>query len=244
MNVDMINIYRQLFSLKPPKYQDGVCLEIVEDIYMLTDDNILYDNLFTLLEPKRCCIPYFLDGEDIIIGRAAGTVEAILFYDKKYKVHYTTLNLYEIILALFQYELELIELDQIIINEPVEVESIIDESNCQEYDLCWDSISKTKSDLTTKGKLEFEEGDCSSLAKELGNIQKSNESKLDDYGYSVFLPENERWFILREAAEELGYDMVVNHINRLIAANRKKKIRDNSSLFKLEHDLKKLRRYY
>lgn len=244
MNVNIINIYKQLFSLNPPNYENGKCLDVVDDIYLLLDEDVLCQNIFLSLEPKRCCIPYFLDEYSVTSNTIEGTVEAILFYDKKYKVHYTTSSLYEIILDSLQKEIHLKGLNFLLVRNPREVESIIDASNCHEYDLCWGYVDKENSDLEIKGKLEFEEGNCSELKEDYLAHEPYPDTELHRFGYAVDLPEDERWFILKDAAEEIGFWMVINNINYLLGKARKGKPRDNISIFKLEHDLKKLRRYY
>lgn len=247
-SIDLVNIYRQLFSLKQPDYNDGNCLDIVNDIYLLTDDEVLYDHLFLKLKPKRCCLPYYESDSGLKAGTNSGTIEAILFYDRKFKVHYTTKNLYQLIIGAFEYEMEVMNLIQIFIKNPIEIESIIDETNCDKYDLCWDSIYKTKSDLEPRGRVEFQQGACSSLRKgEQKSLTQSSSfvSELGTFGYSPQLEEEERWDILKEAVEVIGFDEVIKHINCLISAHRKMKTKDISKgTFKLEHDLKKLRRYY
>lgn len=244
MNVNLINIYKQLFTLNPPNYENGKCLDVVDDIYMLSDEEELYYNMFLSLEPKRCCIPYFIDEYSVATNSIEGTVEAILFYDKRYKVHYTTESLYEIILDSLQKEVNQKGLNYLLVRNPKEIDTIIDASNCHEYDLCWDYIDKEISDLDTKVKLEFEEGSCSDL-REVDLAQEPYpDIELHRFGYSVDLPENERWFVMKEAAEDIGFCTVINNINYLLAKARKMKPKDNVSIFKLEHDLKKLRRYY
>lgn len=244
MNVNLVNIYKQLLSLNPPNYENGNCLDVVDDIYLLLDEDALYHNIFLTLEPKRCCIPYFFDEYSVTANTIEGTVETILFYDNKYRIHYTTSSLYEIVLDSLQKEIDIKGLNFILVRNPREVESIIDSSNCYEYDLCWGSIDKEISDLEIQGKLEFEEGNCSVLKEDHLAYEPYPDTELHRFGYVVELPEDERWHILKDAAEEIGFCMVINNINYLLAKARKGKPRDNISIFKLEHDLKKLRRYY
>ncbi|QNO14701.1 hypothetical protein HYG86_07820 [Alkalicella caledoniensis] len=241
MSIDLVNIYRQLFRLKPPNYEDGNCMEVVGELYLLTDDKILYDHLFLELEPKRCCIPYYHDESSVIAGRSAGTVEAILFYDKRYKAHYTTKKLYKLILAAFENEMDLKSFIQIIVKNPIEVDSVVDETSCEQYELCWDAFYKTQSDLIPKGKVQFEEGASTSLSQEREGLLEEVELELDEFGYSVQLPEEERWYILREAVEIIDIESVVRDLNLLMENYG---IEDKKDIFKLEHDLKKIRRYY
>ncbi len=148
--------------LKPPEYKDGSCLDVVNNIFLLSDEK-LYKHIFNELEPVRCCIPYYKEKSNIVYGLMAGTVEGILFYQKKYKAYYTSESLYNLILADLEERLKVQSLDEIAIKDPVMVEDPIDEGNCFEYGLCWDSLGKKESSINPKGKVEFQEGASSKV---------------------------------------------------------------------------------